>query len=83
MWQVGFLRGIKNALVVAILVSVKSLQGIIENSASKQDNYLLEIELALARSEAGLCHVLPCFVGEYHSMEKDGSSQRFLQKFGA
>ena len=66
-WQTGFLRGLNNALVICILISAKALQGIVENAATKQDNYLLEIEMALARAEAGTCHVLPCFVGQYHT----------------
>jgi hypothetical protein len=81
-WQVGFLRGIRNAIVIAILISAKSLRGVIEKSAAGQDNYLLEIEMALERSAAGTCQVLPCFVGEYHTMQVDGANQRFLQKFG-
>lgn len=82
-WETGFLRALKGSLVISILVSTKSIQGIIDNAASQQDNYLLEIEVALDRTEAGTSLVMPCFIGQYHTIDVDGKSQRFLQKFGS
>ena len=76
-WKAGFMRGISNSLVIVILVSAQSIQGIIQNAATKEDNYLLEIETALARHDANQARVLPVFIGQYHEIE----GQTFLQKF--
>ena len=63
-YEQGFLNGIAGSGLIVLLISNASLKGIIENAAHRQDNVLIEMEVALQRLEERKASVLPLFVPE-------------------
>eukprot|EP00733_Pompholyxophrys_punicea_P000770 Pompholyxophrys_punicea_v1_NODE_275_length_2422_cov_4.596958.p1 type:complete len:553 gc:universal NODE_275_length_2422_cov_4.596958:752-2410(+) len=62
-WENGFVYGLGSSLMVVLLISERGIQPI-EKAHERQDNVLLEIEFALARSEAGDALVCPVFLSD-------------------
>jgi hypothetical protein len=57
-WQEGFCQGLRGSDLIVLLVSNEGLQSCTW-SHERADNYLLEIEQALAMRKAGLAKVVP------------------------
>ncbi|KAJ3082332.1 hypothetical protein HDU99_002989, partial [Rhizoclosmatium hyalinum] len=74
-WEQGFLNGLRNSKLIVYLISVASLETLIEKTnANNIDNVLLEIENGLKLKAADQARLLPIFIG---SVLADGSYAPF------
>mmetsp|Transcript_36785 Transcript_36785/g.57522 ORF Transcript_36785/g.57522 Transcript_36785/m.57522 type:complete len:271 (+) Transcript_36785:1-813(+) len=64
-WCEGFTRGLKNSTYMLALISREAVSKIKSLQEGKQDNVLLEYELAVDRLEKDPHFILPIHVGEY------------------
>ena len=60
-WQEGLYQGLRGSDLIVLLVSNAGLQSC-ATAHERADNYLLEVEHALAMREAGLAKVFPIFL---------------------
>ena len=72
-WEVQLKNGLEGASLVMPLVSAAALQGMVEHAAKRQDNLLMEWEIALERQRLGECLVLPVIVDD---VDGDGKPRR-------
>ncbi|ORY38336.1 hypothetical protein BCR33DRAFT_741550 [Rhizoclosmatium globosum] len=74
-WEIDFLNGLRHSRLIVYLISVASLETLIEKTeANKIDNVLLEIENGLKMKAVDQAGLLPIFVG---SVMADGSYSPF------
>ena len=63
-WRDGFLNGIRKSKMVVVLISHDTLSGFLA-AHEKEDNMLLEIEVALALRRELQVQVVPVFIGKW------------------
>ena len=76
-WEKGFREGLQQSRKIMTLVSREAIASIKTLARGRQDNVLLEYELAIDNWETDDTFIVPVFVGEYIS----SGGQRALAKF--
>jgi len=82
-WESGFLNGLMNSRVVALLISRQGIESF-KHAHTRHDNMLLEYETALNRlADEGpnKIKIIPIFVGRKITTMIDGEQAEVIQKF--